>query len=66
MLEYTINRNKPFFIFGKTKMNVIKVLSAKSNVRIYLPELVNPKEQKEYKPQTEPMTLEGNFDNVKK
>jgi hypothetical protein len=63
VLELVINFKKLFFIYGKHKLMLINTVSAKSAVRIYLPE-TNPKDPAYVS--REPMTLEGTFDNVQK
>lgn len=63
VLEYTINYRKRFFLYGKHAQQIIKTISARSNVRIFYPEF-NIKEQT-FK-EAVPMTLEGSFENVLK
>jgi hypothetical protein len=64
VLEFHVNNRKPFFIYGKSKLNIVRLISAKSNVRVFLPEL-GLKEQTLHE-KIPPMTLEGSFDNVKR
>ncbi len=59
VLEFTVNTRKPFFLYGKQKYHTIKAISAKSNVRIFVPE--NLKEHP-----VPPITLEGSFESVHK
>jgi hypothetical protein len=63
VLEYTINYRKPFFIYGAKKFNIVRQISADTNVRIFFPEF-NPKEQA-FK-EAQPMTLEGNSEDVRR
>jgi hypothetical protein len=58
VLEFPINTKIPFFLFGHKKFQKIRLISALSNVRIYIPD----KEQHGI----ENITLEGAVDNVMK
>jgi hypothetical protein len=63
VLEFILNYRKPCFLTKKGKIQTLKEMSAKTNVRIYLPD--NLKESGGYA-HVEPMTLEGSFENVQK
>lgn len=63
VLEFTINYRKPFFLYGGRKFGILKKISADTSVRIFFPEF-NPKTQA-FK-DAQPVSLEGNSDNVKR
>lgn len=63
VLEFIINYRKPFFLYGGKKFPILRNLSAETNVRMDFPEF-NPKEQS-YK-EAQPVTLEGNSEDVKR
>lgn len=61
VLEFLINYRKPFFLHKRGKLEALKHISAKSNVRIFLPDAA-----REGNAHVEPMTLEGSFENVQR
>eukprot|EP01040_Poterioochromonas_malhamensis_P001151 gene1151-1222_t len=63
VLEFLINYRKLFFLYRRGKADVLKEISAKTNVRIFLPELIREGNVASH---IEPMTLEGSFENVQR
>jgi hypothetical protein len=63
VLEFTINYRRKFFLYGKGIQPAIRLISARTNVRIFFPDF-NPKEQSFA--EAEPFTLEGRFVDVVK
>jgi hypothetical protein len=63
ILEFILDYQKRFFLHGKILYPTIKVISARSNTRIFFPDF-NPKEQPFS--EVQPVTLEGSFENIQK
>ncbi len=61
VLEFSINARKPCFLFGKNRLQLVKVVSAKTAVRIFLPDFGSKEHEK-----LSSMTLEGSFDDVRR
>ncbi|RYH02881.1 hypothetical protein EON65_47645 [archaeon] len=61
VLEFTINYKKPFFMYGKQKDEQIRRLSARTSVRIFMPDFDHKKMSFR---EAESVTLEGSLEHV--